>query len=149
MESTGGKKVSQFSATQIGAIENVGNRAIIRQQFKEEAGEVLQHLKGVHHCRKISHMQTYYPGTIDRLSQEKQEAHLTRSPAISTLPHSRAVAAAQNHSQFFSTMNSNIHQEHDINQRKRYYNREVGRKAAVDQVGLPCDWLCSIDLPGP
>ena len=125
------KKASPFSATQIGAVENVGNRQMIRDQFKEEAKVVNEELKRIHHCRKIAHMQTNYPNTIISLSQAKAEpATVQQRPP----DDARSVAKVMKQSEFYSSMNSNIHDEHFVNHRKRAFNREIGRKAVIDGV---------------
>ena len=125
------KKVSPFSATQIGAVENVGNRQQIRTQFKEEAKVVNEELKRIHHSRKIAHMQTFYPNTIVSLSAAKAEPGFTQQKPVVDAQQS---AKVMKQSEFFASMNSNIHDEHHINHRKRAFNREVGRKAVVDEV---------------
>jgi hypothetical protein len=129
MTSTG-KKVSPWSATQIGAVENVGNRALIRNQFREEAHAVSSELKNIHHARKIAHMQVFYPSTIDTLSKAKAEPALPQQKPPDQMQLSKAVGERE----FYSTMNSNIKGEHYMNHRKRAFNREVGRKAVLDGV---------------
>jgi hypothetical protein len=127
------KRVSPWSATQIGAVENVGNRPLIRSQFKEEAKVITEELKTIHHCRKIAHMQVCYPNTITSLSQGKEEPAPVIRQQKPTEKGQSMKALMQ--SEYYATMNSTIDKEHHMNHRKRAFNREVGRKAILDGVG--------------
>jgi hypothetical protein len=51
----------------------------LREYFKEEAGVVTQHLKGVHHTRKDAYMQVAYASTVDKLSSYQKESSLNKS----------------------------------------------------------------------
>lgn len=127
------KVVSQFSATMIGHQPTTDRNAMSRKVFGEEALQVSKYLEGVHHSRKISHQQVNYASTVEKLSklQERVPVYLQKET-----PKEHGVEsnpAIRQHNEF---MNEYIVREKHANERKRLYNREVGRTAVVDKVIL-------------
>lgn len=115
-----------------------------RKIYVDEAKEIATAMRRVHHSRKLSHQQVYYPETVKKLGQI-QSAHdqsrTTRSAtasAESRREESSAVYQAKEMKlrDFQQRFTEHIKKEHFINHRKRNYNREVGRKAVVNQVSL-------------
>lgn len=109
-----------------------------RQKYKEEAADVTNYLKGVHHSRKISHMQVNYSDTVTKLSkmQETVPVYLQKDAKPQErnfFPH-MSDQRKMTISEYQKTMGEVIKVEKDINERKRLYNREVGRKAIVNEV---------------
>ena len=132
-----GKKVSPFSATQIGAIENAGLRNVIRTQFREESKHVLEHLKGTHHTRKLAHMQTCYPSTVGQLesTQKGSNFQFTNTSIAPAERHGKEYGTVvMKQQEFVSKLNSTSKQESGFNNNRRLYNRDVGQKAQVSQV---------------
>lgn len=133
-----GKKVSPFSATQIGAVENAGLRNVIRSQFREESKHVLDHLKGTHHTRKLGHMQTCYPSTVNQLESTQKGANFqytSTSAAVAPERHGKEYGTViMKQQEFVSKLNSTSKQESGFNSNRRLYNRDVGQKAQVSQV---------------
>lgn len=134
--------VSEFAVTQIGINPPIGNGKRINQQFRGEAAEVTSFLQGVHHSRKIAHQQVSYSDTVSKLSKiqstvpvvltNTSPAHITES---STKPLSKTTEIMTNTiKQYEETMSKRIDEEHHWNQRKRLYNREIGRKAQVNEI---------------
>jgi len=144
-------KVSPFAATEIG--HNTGGslnagRQFMRQHFKEEAAQVTQYLTGIHHARKIGHMQVNYSDTVDKMSAS-QAAKSTSTIQVpqtdasgfggghggQARPQSKTTQAdRQAYSQWVDQMNTQVAAEQSLNHRKRLHNREVGRKALVHDV---------------
>jgi len=149
-------KVSPFSATEIG--HNTGGslnagRQFMRQHFRDEAVQVSQYLTGIHHARKLGHMQVNYADTVDKMSalqsmKPTATAHVpqTDHPAVgggggggghggSSKPQSKNTQADQlQYTQLVSQMNAQVAAEQSLNHRKRLHNREVGRKALLHDV---------------
>jgi hypothetical protein len=149
------KKVSQFSATQIGAIENVGNRKLIRDNFKDESKVVLSHLKvSHHHAAKDPHLQVFYPDTCKTLSagmraQDRKEFSSTfgstGSSVLSgsgghTFDHpttrfqSSSASYPSKYDDYVDRMKADIHSEHNLNHRKRAFNHASGTKSILKDV---------------
>ena len=135
--------VSEFAVTQIGINPPIGNGRRINEQFREEANEVVSFLQGVHHSRKISHQQVNYSDTVSKLSkiQATVPVVLTNttpahaSYATTTTPLSKTTEImTKSIKEYEQTMSKRIDEEHHWNQRKRLYNREVGRKAQVNEI---------------
>ena len=141
--------VSPFAATEIG--HNTGGtlnagRQFMRQHFKEEAGQVTQYLQGIHHARKIGHMQVNYGDTVEKMSASQASkgptSHVPQTepgtasiPGGHSKPQSKNTAADQlAYSQLVSQMNQQVQSEQSLNHRKRLHNREVGRKALIHDV---------------
>ena len=134
----GEKKRSPFSATEIGqgakSVQNDRNK----QHFREEAAQVTDFLRGVHHARKLGHMQVNYSDTVGKLSKIQATVPvLLQEPKQPDPPHS----ISKNHEtvivkrkEFEESMNRNIGNESSLNQLKRMNNREIGRKAVVNEV---------------
>lgn len=125
------KVTSQFSATMIGHQPTTDRNAMSRKVFSEEALQVSQYLQGVHHSRKISHQQVNYSSTVEKLSklQERIPVYLQKEvPKVHGVESNPAIR--QQH----ELMKEYIVKEKNVNERKRLYNREVGRTAVVDKV---------------
>eukprot|EP00981_Chlorochromonas_danica_P007019 scaffold1524_cov182-Ochromonas_danica.AAC.3 len=135
-----------------------------REIYLEESRAIARVMTSVHHSRKQSHQQVYYPETTQRLGQlqanrSSSYATLAGSGAFdftgtassySTLPSSSSSSSAirpsdraKSHAHevkemtlraYQEKMTEAIKQEQFINSRKRNYNREVGRKAIVNKV---------------
>jgi len=136
------RQISEFAVTQIGSNPPIGNGKRINQQFKEEAQDVTSFLQGVHHSRKIAHQQVNYADTVSKLSKiqatvpvvltKTDPAHITET---NTKPMSKTTEIMTNNiKQYEETMSNRINEEHHWNYRKRLYNREVGRKAIVNEI---------------
>lgn len=134
--------VSEFAVTQIGSNPPIGNGRRINEQFREEAHGVSTFLQGVHHSRKNTHQQVSYADTVTKLSKiqahipvvltKTDPAHITES---TTKPLSKTTEIMTNNiKQYEETINNRVHEEHHWNHRKRLYNREVGRKAIVNEI---------------
>lgn len=156
------KKVSPFSATMIGLHDGVNtNHAakfvfsicisrteetdlspvclyFYREIFRNEAKEVTTHLQGIHHARKIGHMQVNYSDTVNKLSKFQQNVPVEmNTQGVSTqMRTSRPLSDQSNMklSEYNKQMSTYIAVERDINERKREFNREAGRKAEVSTV---------------
>lgn len=131
---TGGKPISQFSAAMIGASGH-NKFEETRQKFREEAKEITSYIQGVHHSRKNSHNQVYYSSTVEKLSKFQGNIPVTVSEAppkpLPTHVSKDTTIRAMNEQSFMDNMKSSIASETFMNQRKKLYNREVGRKAVV------------------
>ena len=142
-------KVSPFAATEIGHSTDGSlnaSRQFMRQHFKDEAVQVTQYLKGIHHARKIGHMQVNYSDTVNKMStfqsSKEQKACAPHTDYIAapaseghSKPQSKNTQAAQlAYSQLVTQMNTQIQSEQSLNYRKRLHNREVGRKALLHDV---------------
>lgn len=129
------RPVSQFSAANIGLQKPSRETNSVREQFKEEAQRVSKYLEGVHHSQKQSHAQVNYSETVSKLSRLDQEPQ----PYVRRPPEPKTYSSSHNmmlrlQSDTAAEMNRNAYVEHDLNQRKRAYNREVGRVAVVNSV---------------
>lgn len=135
----------------------------------------MNYTRDVHYSRKLSHQQVNYPDTVQKLSQIMSERSLSSSysrldnpgatfssSGFNTAAFSTSSLNASG-SSFFITKNMErksmklkehqdsmvefMKNERFINERKRLYNRELGRKAVVNQVRiylclLSINWLC-------
>ncbi len=132
------KKKSPYSPAQIGCRDEGIN--VIRQQFKQESAVVLDYLKETHHARKIAHMQVHYPSTVSSLEKSVKQPKnnlMTLSQSDqqkSKIENRNNSLDAGRYKDFISTLQSNIHGEHDLNQKKRAHNRLNANKAAVSDV---------------
>ncbi len=133
----GGKTVSPFSATMIGSSSN-NSFQDARVKFREEAKEITQYIQGVHHSRKNPYSQVFYSGTVEKLSKFQGTVPVSvapEAPKAAPAHLSRDSAArAMNEQQFRESMKQSIVEETFINRRKKLYNREVGRKAVINEV---------------
>ncbi len=116
--------------------------------FIQEAQEISALLNGVHHARKLSHLQVNYPDTVERLSN--LQAARTQSLAFSTsqtnlFPPQTSASSLNPKDQvrefkqtrlreYQDAMKNHLIEERFINFRKKEYYREMGRKAVVNQV---------------
>ena len=109
-----------------------------REIFESEASEVSTYLRGVHHSRKIAHRQVNYSDTVAKLGKFQQEVpvYLQKTDTIShsTTQSFGNTANGFQMQAYTDKMGTYILQEKDMNDRKRLYNREVGRKAIVNEV---------------
>ena len=123
--------------------------------FVQEAREISHMLNGVHHARKLSHLQVNYPDTIEKLSQLQAERTLSLSSSQASLFPSQSVTSLidpkEKVKEFKQTklreyqeaMKSHLIEERFINFRKKEYYREMGRKAVVNQVSVNFDFFFS------
>ncbi len=92
----------------------------------------------MHHSRKISHQQVNYGDTVAKLGKFQQEIPVylqkTEAPTHSTSQSFGNTATGFQMQAYSDKMGTYILQEKDMNDRKRLYNREVGRKAIVNEV---------------
>ncbi len=102
-----------------------------RVAFTREAKEISTFLQGNHHSRKIAHQQVNYSDTVTKLSKMQ-----TQTPVYLQNTDNRHQESTHNPkmSEYQQKMSDNIKVERDLNERKRLYNREVGRKAVVNEV---------------
>eukprot|EP01040_Poterioochromonas_malhamensis_P002152 gene2152-2293_t len=138
------KSVSSLSATMIGAHEEYSNPG--REIFIQEAREITAYIKDIHHSRKISHQQVNYPETVQKLSNILSEKSFQSFSSGNQLNQPMARTETDFHKSMnleARTMKLKEHQqkmidhmktERHINERKRLYNREIGRKAVVNQI---------------
>lgn len=111
---------------------------LYREIFVSEASEVSTYLQGVHHSRKIAHQQVNYSDTVAKLGKFQQDVPVYLQKT-DTLPHSATQSFGNTANGFqmqayTDKMGTYILQEKDMNDRKRLYNREAGRKAIVNEV---------------
>eukprot|EP01038_Epipyxis_sp_PR26KG_P007000 gene7000-9565_t len=130
--------VSPWSATMIGWNGPSNNNSKQKDVFVNESKDIIDYVKGVHHARKLSHMQVNYGETVKKLSNFQAEVPVQISNNSSTIK-STIQGTLNNNSalkleQYHSKMNDDIKREKDINERKRMYNKEVGRVAVVNQI---------------
>ena len=129
------RAVSQFSAANIGLQKPSRESNSVKEQFREEAQRVTKYLEGVHHSQKQSHAQVNYSETVSKLSKidHEPQPYVRRLPPAETFSSTHNMVVAKR-DDTIEAMNRNAHLEHDLNQRKRAYNREVGRVAIVNSV---------------
>jgi hypothetical protein len=129
------RPVSQWSAVNIGLQKPSYESDSVKAQFREEAQAVTKYLKGVHHSQKQSHAQVNYSETVTKLSKLAKDSipyvKEPRPPKIHSSSHAMVVSR-QNET--IESMKKNAFLEHDLNSRKRAYNRQVGRVAIVNSV---------------
>lgn len=126
-----------------------------RQIYLDEARVIAGVMGGVHHSRKQGHQQVSYPETVKLLGSlqaSRSSSQATLSAGSSSSSNSQAALSSTSSKQlpynqtrvyeakemrlkdFQEQMTQHIVAEHHMNDRKRNYNREVGRKAVVNQV---------------
>jgi len=129
---------STLSAVNIGLTNTNDRHAELRRYFKEEAGKVTDHMKGVHYARKLPDMQVQYGSTVEKLSKiaaEKpvyQQREATDDGPMDPWHHGES--SKMKYKDFQQTMSQVAHKEHDFNERRLRYNKEMGRKATVDGI---------------
>jgi hypothetical protein len=107
--------------------------------FKSESKEVIAYLQGIHHTRKISHMQVNYSSTVDKLSKLQQNipTYVTSTPSATsnnTLGRRESEVSKVKLYEYQAGMSAGIAKEKDINETKRIYNSACGRKSVVNEV---------------
>lgn len=110
---------------------------LIRQVFEEEAKEISLYLRGKHHSSKVGHNQIHYAETVNKLCELQKQ--MPQSEPRNKVPHPCTSNFGSTETGFKlkayqDKMSAYVATEKDINQRKREYNREVGRTAIVNQV---------------
>lgn len=138
------KHKSPYSPAAIGCRDEGIN--IIRQKFKEESGIVLDYLKSTHHARKAHHLQVHYPETVTSLLKSEKNPK-----PLMTLDNQYAKKLEQKdnidnvkYKEFMNTLQTNIHGEHDLNHKKRAFNRSNGSKAAISDVRFSFHFLLTV-----
>ena len=133
-----GRKVSPWAATEIGHGSGGGvDNSHIRKHFREEGLVISDFLKGSHPARKLGHMQVNYSDTCTKLSkfQETKPTVLTKPPA--PVPGKKSKNTELEQTRLRATedaMNMAVRQEQSNNWLKRMHNREMGRKAQVNEI---------------
>jgi hypothetical protein len=132
---TSSRPSSQWSAVNIGLQVESKDKESMNRQFREEAHRVTKYLEGVHHSQKLSYAQKDYGETVSKLSKIGQEpqVYIRRPPPAQTHSSSHNMVVARKN-EITDAMNQSAYSEHDLNSRKRNYNRQVGRIAIVDSV---------------
>jgi hypothetical protein len=106
--------------------------------FEREAVEISGFLRGIHHSRKIAHQQVNYSDTVSKLGKFQQEVpvYIEKRDEVDHNSSSGfgSTAAGYKAKEFNEKMSQYIVGEKDMNDRKRIYNREVGRKAVVNKI---------------
>jgi hypothetical protein len=133
-----GKQPSQFSATMIGQNGPSDRLSKAREVFQNEAGEISSYLQGIHHSRKIAHQQVNYSDTVARLGKYQSEVPLYLQKTTEVNPHATVAfgngSGEYRISEYNQKMGQYIIKEKDMNDRKRLWNRETGRKAVLNDV---------------
>ncbi|KAJ1431023.1 hypothetical protein B484DRAFT_448534 [Ochromonadaceae sp. CCMP2298] len=130
------KKQSQFSATMIGLNGPSDRLSKAREVFQTEAGEISSYLQGIHHSRKIAHQQVNYADTVARLGkfQEQIPLYVQKVPEVHNSAAFGNGSGEYRISEYSQKMGEYIIKEKDMNDRKRLWNRETGRKAVLNDV---------------
>ena len=109
-----------------------------REVFEKEAKEVSEYLRGVHHSRKIGHQQVNYSDTVAKLGKFQADVPVytpkQEESQLSTTQGFGNTAAGFKLKEYNDKMSGYICQEKDMNDRKRIFNRETGRKAVVNEI---------------
>ena len=104
-----------------------------KEIFKQEAKAVANFLEGVHHSRKISHQQVNYSDTVGKLSK-MQSDHPVYLQSQNLNTNAATMAATHKLDSFVKERSAYSLNERDTNERKRLYNREVGRVSMVTKI---------------
>ena len=132
------RKVSPWSATEIGHGSGGGvDNSHIRTHFRAEGLVISDFLKGSHPARKLGHMQVNYGDTCTKLSnfQETKPTVLAPPPEPAQGPRSKNTQMEQTRLRASEDMmNTAVRQEQSDNWLKRMHNREVGRRAQVNEI---------------
>ena len=133
------QSTSTLSAVNIGLTNTNDRHAELRRYFKEEAREVTEHMKGVHHARKLPDMQTQYGETVEKMSTfvAQRPTYLQKTDLAGTglkPPAHHGEGSQMKYDEFMNSMKASAHSEHDLNSRRLRYNKEMGRKASVDGI---------------
>jgi hypothetical protein len=108
-----------------------------RQIFRNEAQEIFKLVQGVHHSRKLPHQQVNYGETVAKLSKMQQSVPVYLARTDMEQPNHKTLKYKEYHEQ----MNDTIRKEKELNEKKRLYNREVGRTAVVGKVRPPSNYF--------
>ena len=131
-------KVSPWAATEIGHSSSNGNDfTFAKNYFCKEAVEIGDYLKGKHHAGKIGHMQVNYSETVNKMSkaQGQRPMNIAQSPGTAKKVQSKNTVADQmKYTQVVESMNKSVAKESSENYLRRLHNREVGRKAILNDV---------------
>lgn len=131
------RKVSPWSATEIGHSSAGPDNRGMKKHFREEGQKITEFLKGSHHARKLSHMQVSYSDTVGKLSKfqeevptmmKKPETEMRKITSKNTEVEQMRLRAAED------SMNASVKIEQQNNWCKRMHNREIGRKALVNEI---------------
>lgn len=139
----------------IGVTDSVTDRHHeAREVFKREAKDVSKALESNHYSRRLKNMQVYYPETITKLSHAPSTSHAeprqTQSHQMHASPsHNSELRIIQptfkilippntadilRENEFNRVKSEQTFREHDLNNRKLLYNKEVGRTAEVSKI---------------
>ena len=130
-------KVSPWAATEIGHSASGNDFSYAKNHFRQEAQEIGTYLTGIHHARKLGHMQVNYGETVSKMSKAQESVALTlKAPAKppQRVQSKQTAADQQSYSQLMTSMNNTVRQEQGDNYLRRLHNREVGRKAIINDV---------------
>ena len=129
---------SEFSAVNIGLTNTNDRHAEMRRVFREESKVILGHVQGMHHSCKLPDMQVQYASTVDKLSQAQADkpVYMQKTENIETPGATwfQGEESEMKYAEFQDKMNGAVAKEADLNERKRRYNKECGRKAVVDSI---------------
>lgn len=139
MDHTQSRPVSEFSAVNIGLKPPSKEAASMQAQFRAEAQNVTHFLQGIHHSQKLGHPQVNYSETVSKLSKINADGQYeARTTTFRPAPqpkwgtaHETLMAKNEERTQ---NMNEYVKAESVWNQRKRAYNKEVGRVAVVNKI---------------
>jgi hypothetical protein len=94
----------------------------------------------VHHSRKIAHQQVNYSDTVTKLGKFQKEVPVynQKVESLSATQSFGETATGYKLKEFNEKMSQFIVTEKDMNDRKRLWNREAGRKAIVNEVEMKC-----------
>ena len=135
------RKVSPWAATEIGhGPSSASNNNIMKDSYRQEAAATVDFLQGVHHARKLPHLQVNYPDTVQKLSTFQGEVPIVlqdKPESKREVPDSRNKAAEQQTlTEYENFMAESVRKERQDNYCKRVANREAGRLAQVDKIML-------------
>ena len=129
---------STLSAVNIGLTNTNDRHAKARQHFKDESKVVITHMQNVHHTSKLPDMQVQYSSTVDKLSKAMKDHPVYVQKSEQEVPPGatwfQGPESEMKYAEFQDRMNGTIANEADLNERKRRYNKEMGRKASVDEI---------------
>lgn len=123
---------SPWSATMIGIHDQGTSRP--KEIFKQEAKEVAEYLQASHHSRKIAHQQVNYSDTVTKLSKMQKETPVYLQNKEMQMGMKISAASRVKLNEFYDQRRDYSVNERDINERKRLYNREMGRVSTVTKI---------------
>ena len=109
MASNNNNTISQFSATMIGHTSSSDRHAAIRDHFKQEAKELLQHTSSIHYSRRLKNMQVLYPDTIGKLNNYMNEKLETQHLPSSKNTSVANISSLGSHNTSASTLSKSIY----------------------------------------